>query len=148
MSIPLRVNPPTGVGQPWLPSLYGVWDDFVYINQSGTADISTWRKVGTSSTVVLANNQRASNAKAGPGVVILASDTTNQAALGLNGESFRLVRGKKLWCGIRAALQDISATQFFFGLSLDDQSFLAGQPSDYMGFFNVDADKKINVTPA
>ncbi len=135
-------------GHPYVPSVAGVFDDFITASISGTADSARWLLTGTSATAVIANSSRATDATAGPGILTLASNTTNQASLQANGEPFRLIRGKRLWAGCRLALNDVDMTQLWFGLSLEDTTMLAGAPSDYVGFRNTDADNKIHAASA
>ena len=42
----MRINAPTGERQPWLPSLYGYFDDFVTFQKSTTGDATTWLLTG------------------------------------------------------------------------------------------------------
>ena len=144
MTTMMRSHVPPGAGSPFTPSAVGIYDDFITGSISTTADAATYSLSGTSATAVIANSSRATDATAGPGILTLTSNSTNQASLQLNGEPFRLVRGKRLWCGCRLALNTVASTQLWFGLSVEDTAFLAGVPSDYVGFLNTDADKRIH----
>ena len=148
MTTMIRSHVPPGAGASFAPAVVGLYDDFVTTSISGTADAAQWRLTGTAATATLKDSARASDLKAGPGVLTLATVDTAQASLQLNGESFRLMQGKRLWAGIRLALLDIDATQLWFGLSLSDTTLLAGQPSDFVGFLNVAADNRIKVSSA
>jgi len=148
MTTMIRSHVPPGAGAPFTPSVVGIYDDFITGSISGTVDAARWLLTGTSATAVIKNSARATDLKAGPGVLTLSSNTTNQASLQLNGEPFRLVTGKRLWAGCRLALNDVDATQLWFGLSLEDVTLLAGQPSDYVGFLNTAATNVINAGSA
>ncbi len=148
MTTMMRSSVPQGAGSPWAPAVVGIYDDFITASISTTADAATWLLAGTSATAVLADSSRATDAKAGPGILTLTSNTTNQASLQLNGEPFRLVRGKRLWCGCRLALNDVDATQLWFGLSTVDSALLASAPNDYVGFLNTAATNVINTSSA
>ncbi len=135
-------------GAPYVPALAGFFDDFMTAGVSGTADAARWLLTGASATAVIKNSSRATDLLAGPGVLTLSSDTTNPASLQLNGEPYRLTPGKRLWGGCRLALNSVASTQLWMGLSLEDATILAGAPSDYLGFRNVDADNKIHAASA
>ncbi len=79
--------------------------------------------------------------------------TTNDKQAGelvccqLNGESFKLATGKKLWFECRMAIEDISATEVFIGLAdTGTDHYVAGAGVSNHAGFMVDGDGVIDIS--
>lgn len=58
-------------------------------------------------------------------------------SLQLNGESFELTSDQDLYCGMEFEINDVTQTDFFFGLAITDTAILGGV-TDRIGFESLD----------
>jgi len=65
--------------------------------------------------------------------IVTNDASADSMELQLNGESFKLAVGKKLWFAARFAIKDVSESNFFIGLAIADTTVMAGA-TDRVGF--------------
>jgi hypothetical protein len=109
------------------------YDEFTGVTSfSATDDAATYDLIGTSAAGVY------SDSLAG-GVLVVTSNTTNNAQLSMNGEPWSMAAEKSLFFRARVATDDIGASNdLFVGLSISDASYWSTLPTDYIGFEVVD----------
>lgn len=118
-------------GAPIAPDVFFFEDFLGGTAASATDDLASFDLVGTSASLVLANDEL-------NGVGTLTSNSTNAALLMQNGEPYKVASGRTIEFETRVNLTDHDGMSFFAGICITTAEVFTTSLTDYIGFFTTD----------